>query len=189
MTERGQQGEVRILTGRMAHGDESAFQEFFSAYYPRLLRYLLVVTRGQEEEAREALQSTLLRVVKHIRCFDTEAQFWGWLTVLARSAAVDEQRKRRRYDGLLARFFQNNSGPTAAADVESERELIRAVQSEIAALPMDERDLLIRKYESAESVREIAAVLGSSEKAVESRLTRVRKKLKEAVLARLQRNE
>ena len=189
MTERGQQDEVRRLTGRMARGEESAFQEFFNLYYPRLLRYLLVVTKGREVEAREALQSTLVRVVKHIRGFDTEAQFWGWLTVLARSTVVDEHRKRQRYDGLLTRFFQNSARQTSVADSESERELIRAVQSELTALPADERDLLTRKYEFAESVRDIASALGSSEKAVESRLTRVRKKLKEAVLARLQRHE
>jgi RNA polymerase sigma-70 factor (ECF subfamily) len=173
----------------MAGGDESAFQEFFDLYYHRVLRYLLVVTKGREEEAREAHQLTLVRVVKHIRRFDSEAEFWGWLTVLARSAVVDEQRKRQRYDGLLARFFQSSARQTSVANSESERELIRAVQSELAALPVDERDLLSRKYESAESVRDIAAALGTSEKAVESRLTRVRKKLKEAVLARLQRHE
>ena len=48
---------------------------------------------------------------------------------------------------------------------------------------------MVRKNESAKTVREMAVALGLSEKAVESRLTRVRRKLREAVLARLQRDE
>jgi DNA-directed RNA polymerase specialized sigma24 family protein len=65
-----------------------------------------VATGGREEAAREALQSTFLRVARYIKRFDSEAAFWSWLTVLAKSALVDEQRKQQRYLGLLNRFFQ-----------------------------------------------------------------------------------
>ena len=65
-----------------------AYRLFYDEYYERLRRYLIVVTSGNEETTREALQSTLVRVVKHMKRFATEGEFWGWLTVLARSALV-----------------------------------------------------------------------------------------------------
>src|SRR3989442_913928 len=95
--EGGPLADTAALTVRMARGDESAYREFYAGYFDRLLRYLLVVTQGREEAAREALQLTLMRVVRHIKKFDTETALWSWLTVLARSSVVDEQRKRTRY--------------------------------------------------------------------------------------------
>ncbi|HEY2952163.1 MAG TPA: hypothetical protein VGK40_06255, partial [Verrucomicrobiae bacterium] len=46
-----------------------------------------------------------MRVVHHIRRFDSPEVFWSWLTVLARSSLVDEERKRKRYFGLLDGFL------------------------------------------------------------------------------------
>jgi RNA polymerase sigma factor (sigma-70 family) len=59
------------------------------------------------------------------------------------------------------------------------------LQHGLASLAADERQLLESKYLAARSVRDIAAELQTSEKAVESRLVRIRRKLKDAVLARL----
>jgi DNA-directed RNA polymerase specialized sigma24 family protein len=95
---------VAVLTRRMVQGDETAYRTFYDAYFDRLSRYLLVVTAGDEDAAREALQSGLVRVVRHIKIFTSEAVFWSWLTVLARSALSDQRRKRRRYLAFLDRF-------------------------------------------------------------------------------------
>src|SRR5437667_12869071 len=71
---------IDALTAQMSRGDEAAYRTFYDLYFGRLLRYLLVVTHGQEEAAREALQLTLLRVVRYIKVFRSEEVFWSWLT-------------------------------------------------------------------------------------------------------------
>jgi hypothetical protein len=96
--------DVAALTRAMAKGDEMAWRTFYDAYFDRLWRYLLVVAAGHEDAAREALQTTLLRVTRYIKVFRDENAFWSWLTVLARSAFADETRKRRRYFSFLDRF-------------------------------------------------------------------------------------
>src|ERR1035441_10881638 len=88
----------------MADGDELAYRAFYDAYFNRLSRYLLVVAAGDEDAVREAMQSALVRVVRHIKVFPTDAVLWSWLTVLARSALSDQNRKRRRYLAFLDRF-------------------------------------------------------------------------------------
>jgi DNA-directed RNA polymerase specialized sigma24 family protein len=85
---------VVSLTLRLAGGDEEAFREFHTLYFDRLYQFLLVVTRGQEHEAQEALQETMLRVARYARGFETEEAFWSWLKVVARSAARDAGRKQ-----------------------------------------------------------------------------------------------
>ena len=178
--------DVAALTAAMSKGDEMAYRNFHEAYFGRLLRYLLVVANGDEEVAREALQLTFLRVVRHIKLFQREDVFWSWLTVLARSALADERRKSRRYFSFLERFTchariagapQNNG--------EADDKLHALLESGMASLPEDERRLIENKYAGRRSVREIAGELGTTEKAVESKLSRVRAKLKDAVLHRL----
>ncbi len=174
----------------MARGDEAAYRRFYDAYFDRLLRYLLVVTGGNEEAAREALQLALVRVVRHVKVFEAEEQFWSWLTVLARSALADETRKRRRYFAFLERFTRHQeTGTTAMDNGEADEQLRELLASKLTALPADERQLVEQKYLLHQSVREIADGQQTTEKAVESRLSRVRRKLKDAVLAELKNEQ
>jgi RNA polymerase sigma-70 factor, ECF subfamily len=178
--------QIKALTRAMAGGSEAAFREFYAAYFDRLLRYLLVVTGGNEESAREALQLTLVRVVRHVKVFEAEETFWCWLTVLARSVLTDESRKRRRYFAFLEKFTRHTGQETAdVTDGEADERLRALLNGQLALLPEDERRLMEQKYISRESVRAIAEGAQTSEKAVESKLSRIRKKLKDAVLAEL----
>jgi RNA polymerase sigma-70 factor (ECF subfamily) len=161
------------------------YRLFYERYFHRLLRYLFVLTHGQEEAAREALQLTLVRVVRHIRNFDSEESFWSWLTVLTRSSVIDEGRKRRRYASLLDRFFRREQVAVDGADSQTETHLLELLETNLAGLPPDERELIERKYFAKESVKVLAEELNATEKAVESRLGRVRRKLKDLILGEL----
>ncbi len=172
----------------MTQGDETAYRTFYDACFNRLSRYLLVVTAGDEEAAGEALQSALVRVVRHIKVFPSEAVFWSWLTVLARSALSDQRRKRRRCLAFLDRFTWHARLEQAAPDdPEADAKLAGLLESSLATLLCDERRLLEAKYFARRSVREVAEELDLSEKAVESRLGRIRRKLKSAILEGLKR--
>jgi len=181
---------VAALTRAMAGGDETAYRIFYDVYFDRLLRYLLVVTGGNEEAARAALQLALVRVVRHVKVFETETIFWSWLTVLARSALADESRKRRRYFSFLEKFTRHQeTGPGAMNNGEADEQLRALLERNLNSLPMEERDLVEQKYTLRKSVREIADGQQTTEKAVESRLSRVRRKLKDAVLAELKNEQ
>ncbi len=163
-----------------------AWRTFYDAYFDRLWRYLLVVAAGNEDTAREALQATLVRVTRHIKMFQDEGAFWRWLTVLARSAFADETRKRRRYFSFLDRFTRHSNVEHADRNDNHADDRLRALlDHNVMSLPADERQLLEQKYFEHRSVRDIADGLQTTEKAVESKLSRVRRKLKDAVLAEL----
>jgi len=137
--------DIARLTAEMARGDEAAYGTFYQLYFARLLRYLLVLASGREDAAREALQIALLRVVRHIRVFESEIVFWSWLTVLARSAIVDEERKRHRFLAILVSFFQRNQVDASPADGEADARLWALLESNLAALSTDERELIDQK--------------------------------------------
>jgi len=177
--------DIAVLTAALSRGEEPAFHLFYHRYVPRLLRYLLVLAAGREEVAREVLQQTLMRVARHVKMFDAEEKFWSWLTVVARTAFVDDRRKQNRYLAFLDRFLHRQSSIDAPSESDAERHLSILLEEEVERLPGEERALIERKYFSGASVQTIAEETHLTPKAVEARLVRTRRKLKAMVLARL----
>jgi RNA polymerase sigma-70 factor (ECF subfamily) len=185
------QADIVTLTEQLACGSEDAFRQFHAAYFDRLTRYLIVVTRGDEEAARDALQETFTRVARHARRFDSEETFWSWLTVLARSAAIDGGRKRRRYWQTLRNYALSIFNPNVVSDPNDnfEEQLLALAFQGLGDLSAEDRELVEGKYLRGANVRELAAACGLTEKAVESRLGRARRLLREKVLKGLKDEE
>lgn len=176
------QSVVATLTQRMAKGDEEAFREFHAAYFGRLFRYVLVLMRGDEHAARDVAQETLLRVVRYVRRFEEAAMFWDWLARLARSAAADHGRRASRYRQLLEVFARQ---PPELSEPMPEDECPSALSKCLNALGVNDRALLAQKYEEGSSVRELALSHRVTEEAIESRLARARRVLRDAVFRHL----
>jgi RNA polymerase sigma factor (sigma-70 family) len=130
-------------------------------------------------------------VTRHARPFSEESHLWSWLTVLARSALADQRRGRRRYLAFLDRFTRHSvavndevASPGPGLDHCSDP-LAPLLEAELARIPSTDRALLEWKYRENQSVRAIADRLDTSEKAVESRLSRLRARIKTELLARL----
>ena len=180
---------IALLTRKLVAGDEAAFREFHEQYFDRLYHFLLVVCHGQEQEAQDALQQALLRVIRYIQPLDSEEVFWCWLKAVARSAARDISRKERRYGAFLEtlalRFLPT---PQDNQSCEGDR-LAVALEESLAELPSSERHLLEAKYIDGWTVKELGAKTGLTRKAVESRLGRLRRAVRERILKKISKNE
>ncbi len=178
---------LREFTGRLARGDDAAWAEFHRDYGPGIFRYLLGGTRGDYDLAAEALQQTYLRVARYSRPCDSAPMFAGWLRTLASSALNDCRRRRKTFWGLLSR--PEAAAEEITADSASADHVFAALDLALAQLEPAERALLEEKYFSGADVRNLAANLGVSPKAVESRLTRARAELRRHLTAALARHE
>jgi RNA polymerase sigma-70 factor (ECF subfamily) len=174
---------VHALTTGMVRGDEPSYRAFYDQYFPRLFGYLLVLTNGNTEHAEEFLQQTLIKVAAKVKVFEEEQQFWGWLAKIAKNVAFDNHRQRKRYLSFLERFSTWRSESAVASKHEGEFDF--AMAEAIATLDSESMDLLKLRYEEGLPVKEIAALLSSTEKAVESRLARLRAELKRRTLETL----
>ena len=151
------------------------------------MRYLLVLTRGDEQAARDALQETFLRVVRHGRRFHDPEAFWCWLRVLAQSAARDRGRRQRSYWRLLTEYarYWLSPGLEDPSNQETQDQLLRLLEQSLADLPTLDRTLLEGKYLQGAAIKELANGTHLTERAVESRLRRARRQLKESLLRNL----
>jgi len=162
-------------------------QHFHRDYGPGIFRQLLAATWGNHDLASDALQQTYLRVARHARPCDSELMFSSWLRVVTRSALNDCRRRRRSFWQLLQRRQDDPTEDSTSG--EEEDRLLSALETVLAQIGSDERELLEAKYFNGASVRSLAAKLLISEKAVESRLTRARTALRERLVVTLSRHE
>jgi RNA polymerase sigma factor (sigma-70 family) len=176
-------GTTARLTARLVAAEELAWREFHGRYFPRLLRYLLVVCRGDEHAAHESLQAALVKIVRHVRRFDREEAFWGWLTVIARSCVIDGSRRQSRYRALLSRYAGFLF--SAPAEPNPPDPLPDLLAECLQDLPEADATLLIAKYRDGETMADLAVSFGCTEKAMESRLARLRQRVKAQLLTRL----
>jgi RNA polymerase sigma factor (sigma-70 family) len=101
----------------------------------------------------------------------------AWLFGIARNAALDELRRRRRHAELAAEPADDSAGPDAGAEVALRR---AAVRGALANLSPRERELVALKFFAGLANAEIADVLGVSETNAGTRLHRTIEKLRRA---------
>ena len=175
---------IRLLTARMASGEEAAFSEFHGLYSDRLFRFLLVVTRGSEDLARELCQTTMVKVVRSVREFEDEEHLWNWLTKIGRNCFIDALRKRKTAPqtvSLTEVDFQGGS----ENEIDFQGELEDALKKSLDDLEEGDRRLIDEFYFEERSQKAIAEEHQTSSKAIESKLARIRQKLRTTLMTRL----
>jgi RNA polymerase sigma-70 factor (ECF subfamily) len=173
---------IQALTLAIRRGDAAAFARFYDLYSFRLYRFLLVLARGDENTAQEVCQAAMIKLAKHCKVFDDERMLWAWLCALAKNAFIDYYRAQRRRD----RFVSLEEMPASSAGTEdSTGQLSQILREALAALRPEERELMQAAYIDGRPLQELADASGLTYKAVESRLARLRQKLKEQLLKKL----
>lgn len=175
--------EVHSMTEAVGKGNEEAFNEFYDSYFSRLYRYLLVLASGREEEVKDAMQETMIRVLRNMKPFDEEQELWNWLRRIAKTALIDKARKKKRRD---ARFSLSSFvGEWPQERMEESSILLEHLSHGLEKLATEDRELIEGKYLEEKSYENLALERGLTGKAVESRLGRVRKTLKALILERM----
>ena len=175
------------LAARVHAGDESAFAELHRQYAARLHRYALVIARGNEHAAAETVQNTFLRAIRNLRTVADDDALWCWLAKAARCAAADAARRERRQSALLAKLAALCASDPPPPVEDPETLWHRALDTALTELPAEDRALLDARYTERAPLSEIAARTGTTDRAIESRLARLRTALRSAILVHLSR--
>lgn len=180
----------RALAIRVGRGEEKAFEEFFAEYFPRLFRFVLKRTDGDEAIAEEVVQRTLCNVMYRMDSYRGEAPLFTWLCTICRNELSAYFRKAGREEQLAEPLEDSREIQAAleaagrgADDPVAERyreEIADVVRVTLEELPENYASALEWKYMHGLSVAEIAERLGLGEKAAESVLTRARKAFRDA---------
>ncbi len=177
------------LARRLHAGDEAAFDEFFTGYFPRVYRFAHTRLGGNEDAAEEITQRVLIRGLNRIRTYKGEAALLTWLCTLCRREIADWMEREGQHrevsladdrPELRATLEAIAAGDASDPEIAVQRqELSELVQLTLDHLPGRYGDVLEWKYVLGLSVDEIAGRLGVGYKAAESLLTRARAAFRE----------
>jgi RNA polymerase sigma-70 factor (ECF subfamily) len=155
-----------------------SFSELYERTFPRVYAYVASLLRDRsaaEDVTAQAFERAYRKRRSHR---PARGSMDAWLFGIARNAALDELRKRKRRAVLETDPEDTGSpAPEDQAELAVRRETVRAA---LASLDGQERDLIALKFAGGLSNGEIARVLGMSESNVGTRLHRTITKLREA---------
>lgn len=175
----------RRLMERVRGGDEAAFADLM-ARWERPVKVVvgrIVLNAG---EAEELAQETFVRLWQQKDRFRPGAEFRPWILAIAVNLARNRLRWwRRRPTVELGEWLESGAeagdGAGVGAVALERAERVAAVQAAVAALPADLREALVLFEFEELSQAEIAAVLRTTPKAVESRVSRARERLRRSL--------
>ena len=166
-------GRQAGYAGLMARHREAVF---------RLARHHL----GHEGDALDVTQECFISAFMALRRYDPARPFRSWLLRIALNKCHDWARRRRvRQFFTFARPLDSaldvaDAGPDPESALASVGEVAR-IRAAIAALPATLKDPLILCAIEGLSQDEAAVLLGTSRKAVETRIYRARQKLSDVL--------
>jgi RNA polymerase sigma-70 factor (ECF subfamily) len=177
---------------RLAAGHDSALDALMTRHADKLFHYLVRQLRD-EADAADLAQETFVRVHRHRSSYDPRRSFTTWLYTIATNLVRDRFKWRARHPEVSLESPLAESGNELGIALPDARpgpdanlvaaERAAAVARAVAALPEDFRTpLVLAEFENLPNA-EIAAIVGVSQKAVESRLYRARQQLRASLTA------
>jgi RNA polymerase sigma factor (sigma-70 family) len=166
-------------TGRMGGRMRSdTFERLFEEHGARLYSFLAYRT-GNRALAEDLTSETFERVLRSRQRFDPrKGSERRWLYTIALNLLRDHARRHAHEDRVLQHVGAGTapeSADPALAAVEHRDELQRA----LSRLSEDEREALALRFGADLKLHEVARVLGEGESAVEGRIYRALKKLRD----------
>jgi RNA polymerase sigma-70 factor (ECF subfamily) len=153
-----------------------AFDALYRRSFPRVYGYVATLLRDRSA-AEEVTAQAFERAYRRRRTFrPSRGTQEAWLFGIARNAALDELRRRKRRAALETEPEDAFApGPDEQAEAANRRETVRAA---LARLEPRERELVALKFAGGLSNEEIARVIGTSPSNVGTRLHRTIEKLR-----------
>lgn len=144
-----------------------------------MMAYVVRGILSDPHEQEECLAQVRARVWERWESYDRERSSPAtWLTALCRNAAYDrlraQARQRERRGALDETLADPAPGPE---EVLLQKERLETLSRLLSAMSAGDRALFYRKYYYLQSTQQMAAELGTTARAVEGRLYRIRKKL------------
>ncbi|MGE5233891.1 MAG: RNA polymerase sigma factor [Acidobacteriota bacterium] len=179
--------DADLLHG-LARGDELALDELIG----RKTRPLLVLAArivGDEDDARDVVQLTFLRLWDHRERYDSRFSPNTWIYRIATNLAIDHLRSRRSRqratEPVRAHLRRVGDDRFQSETSELQQREVQAIFHELSGeLSEKQRAVFLLREVEGLSSEEVAAIVGCQESTVRNHLFNARKLLRRALLER-----
>jgi RNA polymerase sigma-70 factor (ECF subfamily) len=176
------QEENALLVLQAKKGNADAMDALLAQYEKRIYNISLRVT-GNEHDAFDAAQESLIKIYKSIASFRGEASFSSFVYRLTVNTCIDFLRKRKNDISIEASIedgmsFEDKSNADDPVKAYINSDLNENIQNALQKLDEEQRILIVLKDIQGFSYEDISQILKISMGTVKSRLFRGREKLK-----------
>jgi len=172
-------------------GNHGAFATLVKQYDHHIYRIALNITRNTED-AKDALQESLLKAHTNLGRFEGQSRFYTWLVRIAINESLMKLRRRRREkEVFIDEQPETDNGRLMAGEIVdwdenpeerySQAELREILTKAIESLSPPYRLVSLLRDVEGFSTDETAQTLGISVSAAKSRLLRARSQLRETL--------
>jgi RNA polymerase sigma-70 factor (ECF subfamily) len=175
-------GEPEEKLVERAKQDPEAFGALYETYVDKIYQYIFYRT-GNRYDAEDLTAKTFYKALANLKRYRHRGlPFSAWLYRIAHNLVANWHRDRKRRAGVpLDSLAMVGKGEQSAEEFVESSERSAVVKGAISRLPLDRQELLVLKYATDMSNREIGKVMGRSEGAIKAlyhrTLTALRKDL------------
>ncbi len=177
-----------VLVTRAKEGEREAFGALVRRYQ-KVVCAIAYSRIGEAESARDIAQDAFLAGLENLSKLRTSSKFGSWIRATTRrlcSQWVRSETYRRALKESLRRRPESSGAATPVAVLEA-KETRALLREAIEKLPERLREALVLYYFEDQSQAEAAKRLGISEDAVQKRVARAKRRLREYVAAEIER--
>jgi RNA polymerase sigma-70 factor (ECF subfamily) len=165
------------LVGAAQAGSQDAFGQLVDRYRAPVVRLAYRLTHDADE-ANDIAQDAFFRAYKRLGEFEPGRPFARWIFVIARNAALDSLRRRRRSAAFVAETPQQLDDVVSPEDLVLQNDEASRVHAALASLPPRYRDALELYYLRDMRYRDIALALDVPIGTVKTFISRAKRRLK-----------
>jgi RNA polymerase sigma-70 factor (ECF subfamily) len=176
--------DLQEIISATMNGDHAAFRKLVTMYQQPAYRLAFRIL-GNEDEARDAVQETFIKIWQKIGSFDTSREFAPWMFRILANTATDRQRAILRHpmvpmDGVMQKieYMQQHDQATPAEN----RELAILISRIADTLPVKQRLVFLLRDMEGMASAEVELITDLDENAVKSNLYHARKKVREKLV-------
>ncbi len=165
------------LIGKARSGDVDAYEVLVRRHRTRIYRIALRML-SDPHDAEDVAQDVVIQLWTALAGFAGESSFTTWLYRIVVNRCLTTVRRRKPTRPIL----ESDTPVEAGADEQVlARDRARAVKAAVAALPDDQRAVLVLHQFEGLTYQEVATILHLSEPTVRGRLHRARRSLTESL--------
>jgi RNA polymerase sigma factor (sigma-70 family) len=146
------------LVRRATRGDQRAFAAIFRRYHKPLFRYCAAIL-GNADDAHDALQNTMVKVLRSLPGERREVRLRPWLYRIAHNESIELLRRRRPLEQLDTELLLDEADPAESA---AARERLRRLIGDLEELPERQRGALVMRELGGLSFEQIGEAFETS---------------------------
>jgi RNA polymerase sigma-70 factor, ECF subfamily len=167
--------KTKLAVARAKEGDHEALRFLYVSYSHNIYGYVRSIVRD-DHEAEDVTQHVFAKLMTTIGKYDDRGvPFFAWLLRMARNVAIDHLRANR----VTPVETLPETGSTYVAEIDQ----VQTVRDALAALPDEQREVVVLRHMVGLSPGEIADRLGRTESSIHGLHHRGRRALQRELIA------